>query len=123
MNAPAKRERRPTGRVAYVNARLIDPASGLDALGALLTEGRLIADLGPRLFNDGLPAGVEKIDCGGQVLAPGLIDMRVFTGEPGAEHKETLASASQAAAAGGVAFLRKPFPAKLLFDAIEKAVG
>ena len=46
--------------------------------------------------------GAVIVDCGGQVLAPGLIDMRVFTGEPGEEHKETLQTASIAAAAGGV---------------------
>lgn len=90
-------------RVAYLNARLVDPESGLDAPGALLTEGDVIADLGPRLFNGGdVPANAEIVDCGGRTLCPGLIDMRVFVGEPGAEHKETLASAGQAAAAGGV---------------------
>ncbi len=89
-------------RIAFVNARLIDPASGLDAAGALLIDGATIADLGPRLFNDGRPTDAEIVDCGGQVLAPGLIDMRVFTGEPGSEHRETLESASRAAAAGGV---------------------
>jgi dihydroorotase len=89
-------------RTAFINARLIDPASGLDAKGALLVEGDAIVDLGPRLFNDGLPADAEIVDCEGQVLAPGLIDMRVFTGEPGSEHRETLESASRAAAAGGV---------------------
>jgi len=87
---------------AYINARLIDPASGLDSLGALLTNDGQIADLGPGLFAGGVPDGVEAVDCGGRVLCPGLIDMRVFVGEPGAEHKETLASASLAAAAGGV---------------------
>lgn len=91
------------GRVAYVNARLVDPASGLDAPGALLTEGRRIADLGPRLFADGAPEGAEVVDCGGHCLAPGLVDMRAHLREPGAEHKETLASAGRAAAAGGVA--------------------
>jgi dihydroorotase len=91
-----------TARLAFVNARLIDPDSGLDATGALLVENGKIADLGPRLFNDAKPASAEVIDCGGHVLAPGLIDMRVFTGEPGAEHRETLASASESAAAGGV---------------------
>jgi len=50
------------GRVAYVNARLIDPASNLDAPGALLTEGEAIADVGPRLFNGGVPEGIEVID-------------------------------------------------------------
>ena len=90
------------GRIAYVNARLVDPASGTDTPGALLTEGRRIADLGPALFADGVPEGVETVDCGGHCLAPGLVDMRAHLREPGAEHKETLASASRAAAAGGV---------------------
>src|SRR5260221_7429898 len=92
-------------RIAYVNARLLDPASGLDVPGALLTEGRKILDLGPRLFNAGRPEGVITVDCGGKCLAPGLIDMRAFLGEPGAESRETLASASEAAAAGGVTTL------------------
>ena len=89
-------------RIAFVNARLIDPASGLDAPGALLVEGETIRDLGPRLFQDAPPADADVVDCRGMVLAPGLIDMRVFTGEPGSEHRETLASASEAAASGGV---------------------
>ena len=89
-------------RTAFVNAHLIDPDSGLSGKGALLVENSKIADLGPRLFNDARPTGAEVIDCNGQILAPGLIDLRVFTGEPGAEHRETLASASESAAAGGV---------------------
>ncbi|MGK2739507.1 dihydroorotase [Tepidicaulis sp. LMO-SS28] len=89
-------------RTAFLNARLLDPASGLDEKGALLVEDGKIADLGPRLFNDGVPEGVESVDCGGHVLSPGLIDMHVYTGEPGNEHRETLGSATQAAAAGGV---------------------
>ncbi|HLS68143.1 MAG TPA: dihydroorotase [Kiloniellales bacterium] len=89
-------------RVAYVNARLLDPASDLDVAGALLTEGATIADLGPRLFNDGLPEDALVVDCGGACLAPGLVDMRVQLREPGEEHKESIASASRAAAAGGI---------------------
>jgi dihydroorotase len=89
-------------RVAYLGARLLDPAKGLDAPGALLTEGPRIADLGPRLFNDGVPEGVAVVDCGGHCLAPGLVDMRVQLREPGEEHKETIRTASLAAAAGGV---------------------
>src|SRR5262245_45582164 len=91
-----------TRRIAFKNARLIDPASGLDAKGGLLVESGKIADVGPRLFNDAEPSDPEVIDCRGLVLAPGRIDMRVFTGEPGSEYRETLESASQAAAAGGV---------------------
>ena len=89
-------------RIAFRNARLIDPASGLDAKGGLLVENGRIADVGPRLFNNADKNDPEIIDCRGLVLAPGLIDCRVFTGEPGSEHRETLQSASEAAAAGGV---------------------
>jgi len=104
MAAPTKAQsgNGADNRVAYVNARLIDPASGLDVKGALLTEEGAIADLGPRLFSGGVPEGIEVVDCGGLVLAPGLVDMRVQLREPGQEHKESLASASAAAAAGGV---------------------
>ena len=90
------------GLTAYVNARLIDPASGLDAPGGLLTEGTGIADLGPRLFNEGTPEGARVVDCAGACLAPGLVDARVRLCEPGEEHKETIESGSRAAAAGGV---------------------
>jgi dihydroorotase len=89
-------------RIAFKNARLIDPASGLNVKGGLLVENGKIADIGPRLFNDAEPTDPEVINCHGLVLAPGLIDCRVFTGEPGAEHRESLESASAAAAAGGV---------------------
>lgn len=89
-------------RIAFRNARLIDPANGLDVKGGLLVENGKIADVGPRLFNDAEANDPEVIDCRGLVLAPGLIDCRVFTGEPGGEHRESLESASMAAAAGGV---------------------
>jgi dihydroorotase len=90
------------GLVAYVNARLLDPATGLDARGAVLTNGEGIADFGPGLFQGGVPAGIEVVDCAGLCLAPGLVDMRVQLREPGEEHKETLKSAGEAAVAGGV---------------------
>lgn len=94
--------RAQSGLVAYVNARLLDPATGLDAAGALLTNGETIADVGPGLFQGGVPSGIEVIDCQGLCLAPGLIDMRVQVREPGEEHKETLRTAGEAAVAGGV---------------------
>lgn len=94
--------RTQSGLVAYTNARLLDPATGLDAKGALLTKGEVIADFGPGLFQGGVPDGIEVIDCGGLCLAPGLVDMRVQLREPGEEHKETLKSAGEAAVAGGV---------------------
>jgi len=92
----------PKHRTAYINARLLDPASGLDAPGALLAEDGKISDLGPQLFKDGLPEGLQRVDCGGACLAPGLVDMRVQIREPGEEHKETMVSAGRAAAAGGI---------------------
>jgi dihydroorotase len=98
----AKRKDRATaGGTVYINARLVDPASGLDAEGGLLVQDGLIADLGPHLRRNA-PPDTEVIDCNGHVLAPGLIDCQVFTGEPGEEHRETLKTASYAAAAGGV---------------------
>ncbi len=89
-------------RTAYINARLIDPKSGLDGPGALLTENAAIADFGPGLFAGGVPDGITTVECAGHVLAPGLVDMRVQLGDPGEEHKETTITASRAAAAGGV---------------------
>lgn len=92
----------PKKRVAYVNARLFDAASGLDENGALLTEGNTIADFGARLFNDGVPEGIEVVDCGGHLLSPGLLDIQVHFREPGQEYKETLETGSKSSAAGGV---------------------
>ena len=89
-------------RIAFLNARLLDPASGLDAPGALLLQGNQIADFGPDLFKDGAPSVDETVDCGGMCLSAGLIDMRVQLREPGAEHKETIESIGDAAVAGGV---------------------
>ena len=90
------------GRLAFVNARLLDPATRLDTLGGLLTEGEAIAAFGPGLFQDRAPEGATVIDCGGHCLAPGLVDIRVQLREPGEEHKGTLASGGRAAVAGGV---------------------
>lgn len=90
---------------AYVNARLLDPASGLDGTGTVLIDGNKIIDTGPHLFPNGPPANVQVIDCKGYCLAPGLIDMRVHLPEPGGEHKESFETASAAAAAGGITSL------------------
>ncbi|HEC91263.1 MAG TPA: dihydroorotase, partial [Alphaproteobacteria bacterium] len=89
-------------RIAYVNARLMDPASGLDAPGGLLSEDKVISDFGEGLFAGGAPSDARIVDCGGNILCPGLVDMRVQLREPGEEHKGTLASGGRAAAAGGI---------------------
>ena len=96
-----KGETGPDEATAFLNARLIDPASGKDEPGGLLVKDGVIADLGAKLRRNA-PEQARVIDCKGHVLCPGLIDMQVFTGEPGQEHRETLKTASQAAAAGGV---------------------
>ncbi|MGH6953548.1 MAG: dihydroorotase, partial [Alphaproteobacteria bacterium] len=72
----------------FINARLVDPASGRDEPGGLLVRDRVIADLGAHLRRNA-PEGAEVIDCKGRVLLPGLIDAQVSTGEPGSEHRET----------------------------------
>ncbi len=87
--------------VAFINARLVDPESNLDAPGGLVVEDGKISDIGAHLRRNA-PKDCEVIDCDGHMLAPGLIDCQVFTGEPGSEHRETLETASHAAAAGGV---------------------
>ena len=90
---------RPT---AFVGARLIDPVSGYDGPGCVVVADGLIADVVHRGDYEGLSADIDVIDCDGALLIPGLVDIRVKTGEPGAEPKETLKSAARAAAAGGV---------------------
>lgn len=100
------REPNPAGKqhLAFINARLIDPESRRDEPGGLVVKDGLIADLGGHLRRTA-PADIPReniIDARGHVLCPGLIDAQVFIGEPGAEHRETLKTASHAAAAGGV---------------------
>jgi dihydroorotase len=92
-------DRRP---ILLTNARIIDPSRDLDLEGDLLIADGVIRDAKRGIGAAGVPEGTEVIDCRGKVAAPGLIDMRAFVGEPGAEYRETFASASQAAAAGGV---------------------
>ena len=91
--------------LALVNARLIDPASLRETRGGVLVRGATIMAVGADVRPAALPADVRVIDCAGDCVAPGLIDLRAFVGEPGAEHRETIASATAAAAAGGVTTL------------------
>lgn len=90
-----------TGTI-ITNARLIDPASNLDTMGGLLIQDGFIADFGANL---GRPDGVTTIDADGAILCPGLVDMRAALGEPGFEYRETIASAAEAASAGGITTL------------------
>ena len=99
MMTPMKQS---ASRRAYVNANIVAPAQGLNGKGGILIEDGWILAVGPKVTRESAGSGTAVIDCSGLTLIPGLIDMRVFTGEPGTEYRETLASASEAAAAGGV---------------------
>lgn len=84
---------------AITNTRLFDPASGLDEIGAIVFNDEGIIACGKDISP---PPDASIIDGTGLVTTPGLVDMQVFIGEPGEEYRETFATASQAAAAGGV---------------------
>ncbi|MBZ9810617.1 MULTISPECIES: dihydroorotase [unclassified Mesorhizobium] len=86
----------------FERARIIDPSRGVDETGTVIVDGKKIAAAGKAALNQGAPEGATVVDCAGKAVIPGLIDGRVFIGEPGGEHRETIASASVAAAAGGV---------------------
>lgn len=96
---PMLTDRRP---ILLANAHLIDPSSDLDGVGDVLIADGVIRDARRGIGAAGVPEGTDIINCAGKVVAPGLVDMRAFVGEPGASHRETFASASRAAAAGGI---------------------
>ncbi|MCA8881430.1 MAG: dihydroorotase [Rhodobacteraceae bacterium] len=87
-------------RILFTDARLVDPGAATDTGGHLLVENGRIAARIP----DGadLPDAPVRVDCGGQCLAPGIVDFGVKVGEPGERHKESFKTAGRAAAAGGV---------------------
>jgi dihydroorotase len=86
----------------FTDARIIDPSRSLDEIGTVIVADGKIQAAGASARNQGIPVGAEVVDCRGKTIMPGLVDSRVFIGEPGAEHRETIASAGRAAAAGGV---------------------
>ncbi len=92
------------------NVRILDPSRNLDETGTIIIgeDGHILA-CGKDALNQGVPHGSSVRECQGLVAAPGLVDARVYVGEPGAEHTETIESASRAAAAGGVtSFIMMP---------------
>jgi dihydroorotase len=88
-------------RTFLTNARIVDPSQNMDEMGAVIIEDGKIAAIGASAARD-LPAEGNIEDLDGRLAIPGLIDTCVHIGEPGGEHRETIASASKAAAAGGV---------------------
>src|ERR1700743_1550119 len=92
-------DRRP---ILLANARIIDPSRDFDGPGDVLIVDGGIREARRGIGAAGVPEGTDIVSCNGKIVAPGLIDMRAFIGEPGYGHRETLASASQAAASGGI---------------------
>ncbi len=104
MNTVSSASAAPWGTpppVVLKNARVIDPSRRIDERGSVMIADRRIVACGADAGEEFAQAS-RVYDCAGAVVAPGLVDMRVFVGEPGFEYRETLASASMAAAAGGV---------------------
>jgi dihydroorotase len=89
-------------RKAFINAHILSPREGLNGPGGLLMEDGWILAVGPNVTRETAGPATDIVDVKGKHIIPGLVDMRVFTGEPGSEYRESLASASEAAAAGGV---------------------
>ncbi|MCU1222055.1 MAG: dihydroorotase, multifunctional complex type [Edaphobacter sp.] len=84
-----------------LNGRLVDPASGLDAArDLLLRDGRVAAVEEPGVLKKNV-AAAETMDATGMIVAPGLVDVHVHLREPGQTYKETIATGTAAAAAGG----------------------
>ncbi len=96
---PMLTDRRP---ILLANARVVDPARDFDGIGDVLIADGTIRETRRGIGAAGVPEGTDIVNCSGKIVAPGLIDMRAFAGEPGYGHRETFASASQAAATGGI---------------------
>ena len=92
----------PATAASFINARLLDPATGALENGGVFVDDGIIMEVGAKVTRANVGSRTRVIDCGGDIVCPGLIDMSAFVGEPGATHRETMASASAAAAAGGV---------------------
>jgi dihydroorotase len=94
--------REPPALTAFINVRLIDPATGYDGPGEVLIGSGEVLAAGPNALAEGFDENTLVIDGDGHALMPGLVDLRVSCGEPGSEHRETIKTVGRAAVAGGV---------------------
>ena len=87
----------------FLNANIIDPKNSIEEMGGLIIneEGKIEA-IGKKVNKNNIPSREKYIDLNGKYIIPGLVDMRVFVGEPGYEYKENFRTLSNAALAGGV---------------------
>jgi dihydroorotase len=87
----------------FINANIIDPFNSLNEIGGLIIgEDGSIEAIGKKVNKNNIPSREKIIDLNGKYIFPGLVDMRVFAGEPGYEYKENFRTLSNAALAGGV---------------------
>ena len=87
----------------FINANIIDPHNSLNERGGLIIgEDGLIEAIGKKVNTNNIPSREKVIDLKEKYIFPGLVDMRVFVGEPGYEYKENFRTLSNAALAGGV---------------------
>ena len=87
----------------FLNANIIDPANSLDEVGGLiLNENGKIEAIGKKVNKNNIPSREKYVDLNSKYIFPGLVDMRVFVGEPGYEYKENFRTLSNAALSGGV---------------------
>ncbi len=87
----------------FLNAHIIDPKNSLDEVGGLIiNENGKIDAVGKKVNKNNIPSREKYIDLTNKHLFPGIVDMRVFVGEPGYEYKENFKTLSNAALSGGV---------------------
>src|ERR1700712_825394 len=86
-------------RLLLRGGHLLDPANDIDAPRDLLIEDGRIAAVGTNFGID--PSTAELVDASGLIVVPGLVDIHVHLREPGQAYKETIATGTRAAAAGG----------------------
>ena len=87
----------------FLNANIIDPYNSINEIGGLIIDEKgKIQSIGKNVNKDNIPSGEKFIDLKNKYIFPGLIDMRVFVGEPGYEYKENFRTLSNAALSGGV---------------------
>jgi len=87
----------------FINANIIDPHNSLNEIGGIIVgENGKIEAVGKKVNTNNIPSREKVIDLNGKYLFPGIVDMRVFVGEPGYEYKENFRTLSEAALSGGV---------------------
>ena len=87
----------------FLNANIIDPKNSINEMGGLIVDEKgKVEAIGKKVNKNNIPSREKVIDLRGNYIFPGIVDMRVFVGEPGFEYKENFRTLSNAALSGGV---------------------